>query len=103
MIHDSKSGVFPVGFSEDFDGRNLVATESKSLKEQLRWRLNRLRCMTPAELPHRVLRALSTRLERIGLFGSTAVPAANLAPAPHPWVHAASGIDAAPYLDAADR
>ena len=75
------------------------------------WRYNRLRCMSPAEIGHRVLRAVSVQAERCGLIGSDAAPApdfsAHFAPhfasGPRPWVQQPSGIDAAPYLAAADR
>jgi heparinase II/III-like protein len=74
------------------------------LAEWLRWRLNRLRCMTPAEVSHRVLRALSMRAERAGLVGSEAVPPPDLATTPRAWVHtAAANVEAAPYLAAAER
>ncbi len=77
-----------------------VATE---MMEWFRWRLNRLRCMTPVEVSHRVVRALSMHAERAGLLGSGIVPAPDLAPAPRPWVHATVNVDAARYLAAADR
>src|SRR6266446_2089322 len=77
-----------------------VATE---MMEWCRWRLNRLRCMTPMEVSHRLLRTLSMRAERAGLLGSGVVPAPDLALEPRPWVHAAVKADAAPYLAAADR
>ena len=72
------------------------------IREWLRWRLNRLRCMTPAEVSHRLLRALSMQAERAGLVGSQVVPPADLATTPRPWVHAAAKVDAARYLAAAD-
>lgn len=73
------------------------------VKERLRWRLNRLRCMTPAEVSHRLLRALSMHAERAGLLGSEVVPPPDLAPTPRPWVHTAANVEAARYLAAADR
>ena len=91
---------------DDFVERGLrlespsVTTE---MMEGFRWRLNRLRCMTPMEVSHRLLRALSMRAERAGLLGSGAVPTPDLAPAPRPWVHATADVDAARYLAAADR
>src|SRR6266705_1861293 len=77
-----------------------AATETM---EWFRWRLNRLRCMTPMEVSHRLLRALSMHAERAGLLGSGVVPTPDLAPAPRPWVHATANVDAARYLAAADR
>jgi len=73
------------------------------MTEWFRWRLNRLRCMTPAEVSHRLLRSLSMQAERAGLLGSELVPPPDLAPAPRPWVHATARVDAARYLAAAGR
>jgi len=73
------------------------------MTEWFRWRLNRLRCMTPAEVSHRLLRSLSMQAERAGLLGSELVPPPDLAPAPNPWVHATTRVDAARYLAAAGR
>jgi len=73
------------------------------MKEWFRWRLNRLRCMTPTEVSHRFLRTLSMHAERAGLLGSEVVPLPDLAPAPRPWVHATMRVSAARYFAAADR
>jgi heparinase II/III-like protein len=73
------------------------------IRERFRWRLNRLRCMTPMEVSHRLLRTLSMHAERAGLFGPDVVPPPDLAVAPSPWVHATARVDAARYLAAADR
>jgi hypothetical protein len=67
------------------------------------WNVNRLRCMPPAEIRHRVLRALAMRAERWRLKGSDAVPPADLAHASRPWVHAPANLDVARYLVAAER
>ena len=67
----------------------------------LQWRLNRLRCMTPAEIRHRVLRMVIVQAER--LLGSARSPAPRISPAADSWLHAAPQIDAAPYLAAAER
>jgi hypothetical protein len=68
----------------------------------LAWKLNRLRCMTPAEIGHRVVRAATMQVERMG-FGRVSVPAPDLSFEPHPWVHVDARVDAAPYVAAADR
>jgi hypothetical protein len=68
-----------------------------------RWRFNRLRCMSPAEVLHRAIRALSTRAECAGLLGPAEVPRPDLGTAPGSWIRATAGIDAARYLAAADR
>src|SRR2546425_5005237 len=67
------------------------------------WHVNRLRCMPPAEIRHRVLRALAMRAERWRLVGSGPVPPPDLAHASRPWVHAPVKADAARYLAAAER
>ena len=86
-------------------GRELgPGSAAAALKEWFQWRLNRLRCMTPAEVLHRIVRALSMRAERAGLFGSEEVPRPELeAAASRPWIYATAGVDAARYLAAADR
>jgi hypothetical protein len=68
----------------------------------LAWKLNRLRCMTPAEIGHRVVRAAAMRAERWG-FVRCVVPAPDLAVPAKPWVHVDANVDPAPYLAAADR
>jgi len=73
------------------------------MKQWFRWRLNRLRCMTLAEVLHRGVRMLSMHAERAGLLGSEVVLSPDLMPAPRPWVHATARVDAALYLAAADR
>ena len=72
-------------------------------EEWLRWRLNRLRCMTLAEVSHRALRALSMHAERAGLVGAEPVATPDVARTPRPWVRTPPGVDAARYLAAAER
>jgi heparinase II/III-like protein len=69
--------------------------------EKILWRLNRLRCMTPAEVGHRVVRLARAQAERAGLSGT--VPAADLASPADPWMRAPTAVDAAAILAAADR
>src|SRR6266446_3866630 len=71
--------------------------------ERVLWRVNRLRCMTHAEIRHRALRALAMQAERWGLVGYTVVPPPDLAHASRPWIHASAKVDAPRYLAAADR
>ncbi|HUF21511.1 MAG TPA: alginate lyase family protein [Burkholderiales bacterium] len=73
------------------------------IRQRFEWYFNRLRCMTPAEVSHRVGRALSAQAERAGLIGSGYVPPPDLAPSPKFWLCATPVVDAAPYLAAADR
>ena len=67
-----------------------------------RWVLNRLRCMLPQEIPHRVARALTAQVEQLVAWGPVP-PAANLGARETPWVHLRPTVDAAAYLAAADR
>ena len=71
--------------------------------KRLLWRVNRLRCMTRAEIRHRVTQSLAIWAERWGLLGSDAVPSPAITRSPLPWIHVAVRVDAAQYLAAADR
>jgi len=71
--------------------------------ERVFWRVNRLRCMPPAEIGLRVRRALAMRAERWGLAGSGAVPPPDLAHASACWVHLPAQAEAARYRAAAER
>src|SRR5215468_5009894 len=79
------------------------AAASLGFEERLLWYLNRLRCMTPAEVGHRVVRKLSMHAERDGLSASGRVPSPDLRSMPRPWIHADARVDAGIYLAAADR
>ncbi|HZZ90984.1 MAG TPA: alginate lyase family protein [Usitatibacter sp.] len=68
----------------------------------LAWKLNRLRCMTPAEIGHRVMKAASMRVEKMGLVRTT-VPTPDLARRATPWIDRAAQVDPAPYIAAAER
>jgi heparinase II/III-like protein len=67
------------------------------------WHVNRLRCMTHAEIGHRLLRALTMQAERWGLLGSDAVPPPDLKRAPGPWIRVPERVDVARYLVVANR
>jgi hypothetical protein len=69
----------------------------------LTWRLNRLRCMSVAEIAHRLQRMIATQAERWNLLGPARVPAADLTPIVTAWIGVPAGIDQAGYLAAADR
>src|ERR1044072_10026166 len=87
------------------------APESRSLAPPVRlkpaspsglaWKLNRLRCMTPAEIGHRVVKAAATRVERWG-FVRCEVPAPDLAAYASPWIHAEARVNPSAILQAAD-
>jgi hypothetical protein len=59
--------------------------------------------MTPAEVGHRVVRALQAQAERAGVLGAQHAPAPDLAQSFKPWLHAPSNVELPPYLAAADR
>ncbi len=89
-------------FVEPEPGLTLGSAAAR-MKDRLLWRLNRLRCMTRAEVRHRLLRAVEIRAERWGLLGPNVVPPPDLTHATYLWIHAKARVDAAPYLAAADR
>src|SRR5688572_30051851 len=68
----------------------------------LAWKLNRVRCMSAAEIAHRLLQAAAIRAERWGLFPCE-VPEADLAFTPTAWIDAGARVEAPPYVAAADR
>lgn len=73
------------------------------LAGRLRWRWNRLRCMSPAEVAHRVFRLASMQAERAGALAPQGIPAPQLATAAGAWVSPLPDVDPAPYLAAAQR
>ncbi|MBV8031884.1 MAG: alginate lyase family protein, partial [Betaproteobacteria bacterium] len=86
---------------------NLAPPLRPGLKERLRrrlgWKLNRLRCMTPAEVAYRVARAAQARFEKAGWIGAGAVPAPDLSRQGKKWIHGNENIDPLPYVAAANR
>jgi len=68
----------------------------------LAWKLNRVRCMSAAEIAHRLLQAAAIRAERWGLLPCE-VPEADLAFTPNAWIDAGARVEAAPYVAAAER
>lgn len=66
-----------------------------------RWRWNRLRCMEPLEIGHRLLRRLGMEAERRQVAATAPLPC--LSERSRPWVQVPPGIDATPYLAAAER
>ena len=77
--------------------------ESPGLKDRLRWRLNRLRCMTPAEVANRVVRLVQARAEGAGLLAARGVPEPDLNAVANVWVFRDGNVKAQPYRAAADR
>jgi len=83
-------------------GHRLAPNSAAKGEDWLLWHFNRLRCMTPTEIGHRVLRRLSMHVERGRLSGSGRVPRPDFTTVPRMWMHAAARVDAASYLAAAD-
>lgn len=71
--------------------------------EALRWRVNRLRCMSAAEIVHRTQRAVHLQAASRGWVRPASAREPDLSVRSLPWVHAAARVDPAPYLEAADR
>lgn len=69
----------------------------------LRWRFNRLRCMTAAEIGHRLGDLTKFQAERLLLPLARQVPEPDLECAPVAWIHVGHDIRPAPYLAAAER
>ncbi|HUF81750.1 MAG TPA: hypothetical protein VMN03_11480, partial [Burkholderiales bacterium] len=67
------------------------------------WRYRRLRCMRPAEVVHRLRRALAMRQERWSLPDAAAVPPPDITRASRPWILSPAIVDATACLKAADR
>jgi hypothetical protein len=65
--------------------------------------LNRLRCMTPAEISYRVVHKLRTWVEPWLDQESDRYEAPTLGREGRPWVHLDAPVGGAPYLAAADR
>ena len=81
-----------------------AAAAVTGIRQWLKWRINRLRCMAPAEIPHRVLRAFSAYAESIAWsFGPSAVPSPNLGITSKFWIHNTARVDATQYIAAAER
>src|SRR5919197_903120 len=82
--------------------RNLAPAVLPGLKHKLRWRLNRRRCMSAAEVAFRLARALRAHAERSGLARESDIPAPALAGKPQPWLKLPKA-DPSPYVAAANR
>jgi len=99
----------------DFSPRNRLATGGAQRPQErlqalpggllgrLAWYFNRLRCMTPGEIPLRAMRALVVRSERWGLRGAERCPPAHLDVPSDPWIHTPAGVDVRLYVAAAER
>jgi hypothetical protein len=68
-----------------------------------RWYINRLRCMTLAEVPFRLRRRLTAHAERLGSWRRDDGGSPSFDVDVPGWIHAAPNVVAARYLAAADR
>src|SRR5205085_12235272 len=75
---------------------------SATFGRTLLWRLNRLRCMSPAELPYRAARLIAAHVESIAPRRRS-IPPMDRDPWSRRWVRVPEGLDAAPYVAEADR
>ncbi|HXN15517.1 MAG TPA: heparinase II/III family protein, partial [Usitatibacter sp.] len=82
------------------ESRNLAS--AIRLNERLTWRLNRLRCMSAAEIGHRVVKAAAIQAERWG-WARLRVPESDLSRAAAPWIDLEARVDPAAYRAAAER
>ena len=84
--------------------RNLAPSVrlTAALPPGLAWKLNRLRCMTPAEIGYRVKQKAAMRAERYGLV-RTVVPAPDLSKSVRAWIRSDVVVDPKPYVEAAQR
>jgi hypothetical protein len=83
--------------------RNLAPDIPPRLKQKPRGLINRLRCMTAAEVVYRVVRALQAQAERFGVLGAAHAPPPDLERSCSPWVCVPWDVDASRYLAAAER
>ena len=56
------------------------------------WKLNRVRCMSAAEIAHRIAKAATLQVERLGLLRME-VPAADLSRTPAPWIDRGTRVE----------
>jgi hypothetical protein len=83
--------------------RDLAPPVPAGLKDRWRWRLNRLRCMTPQEVAFRVWRAGRAYREKAGWLGAKGVPFPDLSVPGATFLSAIPSIQANEYVKAADR
>lgn len=78
-------------------------TPPSALARKLAWRLNRLRCMSPAEIVYRLGRSLQAQAERLLLPLQGEAPLPDLEREGRPWIWPQVPVAPAPYLAAAER
>jgi len=66
---------------------SLPSSFAARARKRLLWYVNRLRCMRPPEMAHRLLRAAAARAECWGLTAASEVPETDWTVASRPWVY----------------
>src|SRR5947208_16593780 len=79
-----------------------AGSSSATFGRTLLWRLNRLRCMSPAELPYRAARLIAAHVESIAPRRRS-IPPMDRGPWSGRWVDVPEGLDPAPYVAEAGR
>ncbi len=88
---------------EGAETRSLTAPAGRGALDALLWRWNRLRCMSPAEVAHRAVRAAQARAECWTLAARKAVPAARIGEAVPRFIDPDPGVQPERYREAARR
>jgi hypothetical protein len=70
---------------------------------RLGWYINRLRCMSAAEICHRALRAAALRAEHWGLGSASEAPTPDLSRVPRAWIRRPAAAKDTGCIDAAER
>jgi hypothetical protein len=74
-----------------------------AVSNKLNWYFNRMRCMSVAEIGHRLTRAGRMYLQRMGHLTAQVVPRAKIENTFNFWVKGIGETDSAPYCQAADQ
>jgi hypothetical protein len=83
--------------------RDLAPPVQAGLKDKWRWRLNRLRCMSPQEVVFRAWRAGRAHAERLGWTGAPEVPRPDLSVQGTYFIEKPKILDPNAYSAAAER
>jgi hypothetical protein len=81
----------------------LSSEPARSSNDRVRWYLNRLSRMSPAEIVYRIVRALATQAERFGLRTRRTAAPPDLTQHAGIWISSTIATDVSRYFEAADR
>ena len=81
----------------------MTSSSTGDRESALRWRINRLRCMTPWEVVYRIARRLALLRPGFRACPDAAAATGSGVQATHWLPHLEAGIDPAPYVEAAAR